>query len=382
MPGLSPARDGKPLSTNGILVPYSFWPTQHTTRWKLQRRLYVKDPWATLNEAVYRSDIPRRRIDEALYYLEQAEDYFNAGTQTSGRISVKPVLLYYSLLNLAKCLLAVRRPTLDLSHAYHGLSATRPAQRAILGDEIRVQSSPQRVNAFAETFHLLHGSRPRFQSLEVRHLLPQILPAHRLWTYACGRREQFISVEIAAAHDPPDQEAWLLLVLDRGELGYLGKSVNDLISSSRLPGSWKQVHGLPDPESWRQLQPNISNAIIIEQQTHIRYKHRALDCVADLFNILRPALWSVVTSIYPHRKYYLNFDSKLGPRRLPQWASMYVLFYYLSDLTRYRPLHFYRFLESKYGPQIESILDECPRQFLYLMASELLQREVAPAALV
>jgi hypothetical protein len=156
-----------------------------------------------------------------------------------------------------------------------------------------------------------------------------------------------ISIEIAAAHDPSDQQAWLLLILDRGELAYLGKSVIDLTRSSRLPGSWRQVHGLPDRESWRQLQVNISNAIIIEQQTPIAYRHRPLDCVAELFNILRPELWLVVTSIYPHRKYYLNFDSKLGPRRLPQWASMYVLFYYLSDLTRYRPVHFYRFLESR-----------------------------------
>jgi hypothetical protein len=61
---------------------------------------------------------------------------------------------------------------------------------------------------------------------------------------------------------------------------------------------------------------------------------------------------------------------------------MYVLFYYLSDLTRYRPSHFDRFIAGKYGPQIETVLDECPRQFLYLMASELLEREVAPAAIV
>ncbi len=60
---------------------------------------------------------------------------------------------------------------------------------------------------------------------------------------------------------------------------------------------------------------------------------------------------------------------------------MYILFFYFSDVTRYRPLHFDRFLESKYGPQVESILDECPRHFLDLMASDLLEREVAPAAL-
>jgi hypothetical protein len=60
---------------------------------------------------------------------------------------------------------------------------------------------------------------------------------------------------------------------------------------------------------------------------------------------------------------------------------MYILFYYLSDLTRYRPHLFDRFVAMKYGPQIETILDECPRQFLYLMASELLERDVAPAGI-
>jgi hypothetical protein len=150
---------------------------------------------------------------------------------------------------------------------------------------------------------------------------------------------------------------------------YLGKTVKDLIASSELPETWEQVDS-KDPD-----------IVVIEQQKGADYSHRPLDCIQELFAALRPALWSVVTSDYPHRKYYFNFDSSLGPRRLPQWASMYVLFFYLSDLTRYRPVHFDRFLESKYGPQIESILDECPRQFLYLAASELLKREVAPAAL-
>ena len=44
---------------------------------------------------------PRPRTDEALSYLDWAEEYFNAGTRS--RMGVKPVLLYYSVLNLAKC---------------------------------------------------------------------------------------------------------------------------------------------------------------------------------------------------------------------------------------------------------------------------------------
>ncbi len=101
------ARDGERLRVNGLEVTYSLWPARRTTRWKLQRRLYVKDPWAILFEAVYRSKLPKRKIREALSYLEQAEDYFNAGSQ-GWRLNVKPVLLYYSMLNLAKCLLMLR----------------------------------------------------------------------------------------------------------------------------------------------------------------------------------------------------------------------------------------------------------------------------------
>ncbi len=134
MPRLRPGRTGKPIATSGIVVPFSFWPAKQGTRWKLQRRLYVKEPWATLFEAVYRSRIPKSRVTEALSYLDQSEEYFNAGTQAGGRMSVKPVLLYYSVLNLAKSLLAVRKPNLDLSHAYHGISAARTGQWALLGD--------------------------------------------------------------------------------------------------------------------------------------------------------------------------------------------------------------------------------------------------------
>ena len=338
-------------------------------RWRLQRRLYVKDPWATLFEAVYRSKVPKTKVTEALSYLDQAEDYFNAGTQIGGRIGVKPVLLYYSVLNLAKCLIALRHPQVDLSHAYHGLSAVRTGSRAILGDEIKVKTSAASVNIFAEVMSVLDGKSPTFGSLEVRHLLPQILSAHRLWTYACNKKEEFISVDIMASHNAQTRKAWLTLKLDRGELSYLGRSVTGLVASTGLGGAWDNVES------------GESGIVAVQQRATKTYNHRPLDCVQDLFGTLHRSLWSAVTSVYPHRKYYLNLNSELGKRRLPQWASVYVLFYYLSDLTRYRPVHFDRFLEGKYGPQVESILDECPRQLLYLMASELLEREVAPAPL-
>ena len=363
-------KTGEEITTNNALIPFSFWPAIRSTRWALQRRLYVRDPWATLFEAVYRSPISKTRTDEALSYLDQAEEFYNAGTQVGGRMSVRPLLLYYSILNLSKCLIAVRNPTLDLSHARHGLTATRPRPRAILGDEIGIRTSSNYVNIFSELMTILDGHAPTLHGLQVRHLLPQILPGHRLWTYACGRKEQFINVTIRAFHNPTRHRAWLLICVDRGELAYLGRGVSALIAASGLPGKWRQVQN-----------SDGDHAIVIEQVHETAYVGRPLDCVTELFRSVRPSLWSVVTTTGPHRKFYLNCDVGLATHRLPQWSSVYILFFYLSDLTRYRPVQFDRLLQGRYGPQIESFLGECPSQFLFLMASELLQREVAPADL-
>jgi hypothetical protein len=329
MPRLRSQREGEELTTNGKLIPFSFWPATRSTRWALQRRLYVRDPWATLFEAVYRSTIPKRRIDEALSYLDQAEEFYTAGTQVGGRMSVKPLLLYYAILNLSKCMIAVRKTGLDLSHAQHGLTATRPHPRAILGDAVGIRTTPPRVNIFSELMTILDGHAPALRNLQVRHLLPQILPGHRLWAYASGRKEQFINVAIKAFHDSRSRKAWLSIHLDRGELAYLGLGVQKFIGAAGLPGNWEQVQDSADGHS-----------IVLEQLDDTSYVGRPLDCATDLFRSIRPALWSVVTTTGPHRKYYLNTDSGLGTHRLPQWSSVYVLFFYFSDLTRYRPVHF------------------------------------------
>lgn len=171
--------------------------------------------------------------------------------------------------------------------------------------------------------------------------------------------------------NPTQQSAWLRLKFDRGEVRHVQPSINALIKNSQLPEQWHQV-------SVENLEDNV---LVLEQKNPVHYTQRPIDCLPTLFGKLCRALWCTVTSSAPYRKYYVFIDSKLGKKRLPQCAAVYVLFFYLSDLTRYRPQHFDRFLQSKYGPQIESVLDECPRQFLHLMASELLEREVAPAAI-
>jgi len=316
MPRLREPRLGQPLNVRTLKVQYSFWPARNTTRWKLQRRLYVREPWAILNEAVYRTKalgVSRAVRDDALSYLEQAEEYFNAGMKVER--SVKPVLLYYSILNLAKSLVRIRRPTLDLTRAKHGLAAKPTGQRAILGDEILTKVSPRFVNMFEELFQVLEGSSAStVGTLQVRHLLPQILPGHRLWTYACQKVEKFLAVsEIECFVDVDRKSVWLRLRFDHGELAYTVGTVRELIKRARLPGEWDQVVA-PDAEK---------PYVLLEQRNPVTYDHRPIDCVQTLFQELRPALWFTVTSTPPHRQYYLLTASGQGFKRLPQWASLW-----------------------------------------------------------
>jgi len=172
----------------------------------------------------------------------------------------------------------------------------------------------------------LEGFNPTFGNISVRELLPQILPGHRLWTYASHQNEKFLAIDPKAYVNSNKHRAWLRLDIDRGEYHHLLDSVGHLISDSHLPSQWRQVNS------------DSEEVITLEQVRPTKYQHRPIDCVQNLFQQLRPALWYTVTSAKPHRKYYLFIESRLGKKRLPQWASVYVLFYYLSDLTRYRPI--------------------------------------------
>ena len=69
--------------------------------------------------------------------------------------------------------------------------------RAIAGSLIKFEKTPaSRPGVFQELLQHLDGNVAVLNSdLRLGHLLPQILPGHRLWCYATGRKERFLSVE-------------------------------------------------------------------------------------------------------------------------------------------------------------------------------------------
>jgi hypothetical protein len=338
----------------------------------LQPRFFVNDPWALIAEAIARAPQGRPR-DIAQSFRRQAEDYFRASSVVQD-VAVRPVLLYYAFLNLSKAFAVVRGNTKLAEPAQHGISqAAKP--RTIAGALIRFQkSSANRPSVFAELLRVLDGNTAMLDTeLRLGHLLPQILPGHRLWCYATNRIERFVPIHFfEILHSASDKHIWLNIFVERGELTRLGISEEQALRGATLDGDFDVV----DP-----LVP--SNSVCFQQLRPCAYMSDPGEAVQSISQAYRNRIWETVKVSSPYRKPYLYIcpPAEQGAR-LPQMLSTYLFMFFLGSVTRYLPGYFEDLLESKYGPLVETFISESPMQFLYQMASDILGREVSKPAII
>ncbi len=121
----------------------------------------------------------------------------------------------------------------------------------------------------------------------------------------------------------------------------------------------------------------------LEMKVPIPVSGYASDKVQELSKLIKDRIWSVVSTVPPYRKYYL-YACPLAeqPHVLPQLLSIYAISYYLGSITRYRPHQLPKISQGAYGPLIQDFITGQPMQFLYLMASEFSEQDVAKPAIV
>lgn len=342
---------------------------------KLQHRLFVNDPWELIAEAIARAPVDSKTKDIAQSFRRQAEDYFTAATLGS-ELAVRPVLLYYAFLNLAKAYGISKGNSRLASRAYHGIAFPQPKHRAITGSLVRFDSRKTPA-IFHELLQQL-GGNPQLTTapLPLGHLLPQILPGHRLWCYATTRRtERFVTVEqLRILHSPQNKQIWLKLFVNRDDLEQIGLSEETLITRAGMASAFEHLPGI------NVLHPGL---VTFQQKVPLTYISDPGDALIQLIRNARNLIWETVKIVSPYRKFYLYCcPSKEHDSRMPQTLSIYLLMFVLGSITRYFPGHFEELMESKYGPFFKTFISESPMQFLYLMASEILGQEVSKPAII
>lgn len=336
----------------------------------LQHRLFVNDLWELIAEAIHRS-LPDERVREIAHsFRRQAEDYFRAAI--GGReLAVRPVLLYYAFLNLSKAYAVARGSSVLTGAAFHGLSFKhRP--KTIAGSLVEFPPRPPAV--FRELLQYFDGNPNVVNSaLRLDRLLPQILPGHRLWRYATNRNERFLSIECSEIlHSPATKEVWLNLYLNREDIERLGLSERTVLSHADFMCQFEVATGVSYPD-W----------ICLQQRTPTPYQVDPGEALLKVTHEVRNSIWETVKVASPYRKPYIYCcpPAEHGAR-LPQMLSVYLLMFCLGSVTRYSPGYFDDLLESKYGPFFDAFISESPMQFLYIVASEILGREVSKPATI
>lgn len=357
---------------------FSFFPTfQGAKREGVHSTLFSTEPWNIIQHNLEKlANLDARR--QALAFLIQSRDFFNA-SQNSYVNAAKPLLLYYSFLNLAKCLIVKRQGT-ALGAIKHGLSEKLPTTPGAIHGSVSIDilNSPA-TSAFVLFANALGANLPQPNApktnVEIRSqdFLSQVLVGHRIYCQADKIKERFVSLDrIEYIHDTATQELWIRARAYADDFTRLGYGLNDLSKNLGAPGTWRNVNCATLIDSRR----------IIEAETiaTTHYGHRPSQALLHISNQARARLWRSVTAYPPYRKYYIYLPS---PTQiiLNQLLAIYLATFYFGSITRYKPEQFDDILKSPIGPFVFEFFSNQPTQFLYLMASEFMEQEVARAAI-
>ena len=301
--------------------------------------------------------------------------------QSSEVNAAKPLLLYYSFLNLAKCLVVKKRGS-SLGIVKHGLSEKLPTtQGAIHGrvSIIDITKKNRAESAFVMFAEALNAKLPvpavGKTDVEMRSqdFLGQILNGHRVFSQAEGLTERFISLErVEYMHNPRTKEAWIRVRAYADDFTRLGYPMTGLSKSLNDAQSWRNVNCDDKIEGRRIIEAEMTDVI--------KYSHRPSQALEQLSGMTRSRLWRSVTAVPPYRKYYV-YQGSATKFLMNQLLTMYLATFYFGSITRYKPEAFDFILRSPIGPFVFEFFSNQPTQFLYLMASEFMSQEVAKAAI-
>ncbi|MEJ2613280.1 MAG: YaaC family protein [Candidatus Thiodiazotropha sp.] len=380
MARLPDARVGDVLEIKGRKIPFSLYPTVRTNRrYGLQSKMFAANPWSVINQSI-QNNCPDDAKRQALAFIEQAEDFYKS-SQASTIVAAKPLLIYYCFLNLAKSYVLHKGVRTEYGSAYHGLAErVRTNGREFYNSFLNANQStnPGKPNIFDDFMLALTGlGLPvNNKEYELSHLLGQLLQGHRMWCDGSRRKERFIEINRAKFMcDAVNKNIWMELELFADDLSRFDISRKALLSESGLDGLFKEVKS--------ELTEGERKILRFEQVDVIHYTDRPSDELRNLVESVRFKVWATIMRIPPYRKYYLYLcPASEQNDLLPQILSIWGVFYYLGSVTRYRPQYFDELLAGRFGGHIQEIVSNLPQQFLYYMASEFSNREIAHAPLV
>ncbi len=316
-----------------------------------QPRVITADIWAFLQHQIS-TRLPKPKCIQASAFLDQALEFFEAARSPS--LSCRPLLYYYSFLNLAKVFLTLKTVMIPVV-LKHGISDSKVNRRQRLRLEGQTVRVPKRANDHSELFPefvtALGGKLTKPATLKVMSLLRQLPGIHRTFCRVTGERTAFLPVkQFDLLRDGND--IFVRMILDRSD-----KDVGETLRRIRLRRSFTAV--------FRQVSSTENGEVWFETECE-RGKGRGIyTAVKRLATIIESmGVWGLLTTA--GWRYYL---AAIPPRsKLPPCAAVYATMFYLGSIVRYQPYDFDRVFAGKFSWLVSEFFRTQPIQFIYGLA--------------
>jgi len=354
-------RKGEPVKVRGMTVPFTFWPESYVDH----GRVITSDPWRCLSVHIHQSVDHTPKRNRALAFLEQAEDFHHAAA--APRIGSRPLLHYYSFMNLAKAFLVVEKG-LKLDRCMHGLREPDDNIRkrlTITSQSVKPNDSGgNRTQVYREFITQCGFSVPaKPKPYKLVDLLGQMVSIHGVISLTMKRLPQFFPIHgIAFECDPDAKEAWIAFYVSKNALAANSSAARGLRENTT---SFEEVES-PKP-GFRRYESRKARGYKVSPLQVLR--QLVLDTWKDIWSELRPGGYRFWASTIPSAK------------RLAQLAAGYQAMFYFGSVARYRPDDFQKLAKGKHGWMVQEFINNQPLQFVYFLGSGLLGSEMVIPAL-
>ena len=347
-------RIGEEVKVSGVIVPFTFWPEAYLER----GRLVTSDPWTCLMTHVHQSSITNSRKKLAIAFLEQSQDFHRAAN-VAPRLGSKPLLHYYSFLNLAKVLLTIET-NLNFKSCIHGLSDPREniKQRLTITSQIvRIQKAGVKsISIYREFMKQCEFLVPKAsQDTKVIDLLEQIVGIHRITNYTLKTSTKYFPINsIKFEYDHNKKEVWIAFHIKKSDIN--NEAARDVHKNTT---SFEEVRS-----------PNSE---------YRRYESRPMKYTYSPIKVLRKLVlstWKDIWSELRPGRYKFWISSIDKNKRRDQLASGYQAMFYFGSVARYRPDDFYKLAEGKHGWMVQEFINTQPLQFIYFLGSGIVNGEM------
>lgn len=348
-------RQGDRVKVKGVTVPYTFWPDSFIGT----GRRITSNPWACMATHI-RGTLSSSRGIKAMAFLEQSEEFYR--TASAQRLKSRPLLYYYSFMNLAKAFLVVRRNA-ALEMCVHGLKEVQGNVRqrmTITSQCVKANDlGGNRLQVYREFVSECGFNVPsRPTSVRLVDLLEQVVGVHDTYSQTFKKSRKFFPIDSAefCCHKPR-KEVWISLKL-RSE--YLER-VPTAASALRLALT-----------AFEEVESDDGTVRKYESVAVRKYGRSPIEVLPALVKETKHNVWSVLRP-GGYRFYLSTIPSSLW---LAQVASYYQAMFYFGSVTRYRPDAFEKLIQGKHGWLVEEFVNTQAMQFVYLLGSGLLGSEM------